>query len=240
MRDSPFLTILLVVAVVAAGLKGGWDLLQSTVREEVARAVSELRVPDNAGPAPTCTPTPCPTCVATPCPASPSPSPSPSPEPIPVPTPTPTPTNCKGMTWQVLEARDGIVLVGSAGDAAQGGTDAYHGDTPCSESLPLLCLRKEQLPQPTGTGADYYSGWTGGTVRLTPPVVGATLTSRAVADAMCERAFGPGYRMGEHHDGGGGWRWWARGSLQPGPQKIWATVNDQPSSPWHHGASGQQ
>ena len=141
------------------------------------------------------------------------------------------------MTWQVLETRDGLVHVGSYGDASQGGTDGYHGDTACSEELPVLCLRKEGLPPPSGITFDFYNGWTGGTARLTPPISGAALSSRAVADAVCEKAFGPGFRMGEHHDGGGGWRWWARGAMEPGPQKIWATVDDQRSSPWHNGAA---
>jgi hypothetical protein len=135
-------------------------------------------------------------------------------------------TGCTGVTWVVLEARDGLSLVGSDDT-----TNAYNGDTSCDVELPVLCLRRSGLPAPDGIAFDFYNGWTGGDVALTAPVAGHTLTSRAAADALCAATFGDGFAMGEHHDGGGGWHWWARGTIAP-TGRFWATVDDQPSSPW--------
>jgi hypothetical protein len=107
-------------------------------------------------------------------------------------------------------------------------TDAYNGDMPCNRALPVACLLRDGQPVPPGITPTFDSGWTEGTVRLTPPVAGSSLTSRAAADALCASQFGAGWRMGEFHDGGGGWAWWAFGD----PQRMWVAINDQPANPW--------
>jgi hypothetical protein len=145
----------------------------------------------------------------------------------PVPTEEAEPSaDCRGVTWVLHETRDGLSHVGS--DET---TNAYAGDTSCDVELPVLCLHKSWLPAPEGMTFDFYNGWTGGDVALTAPVAGHTLTSRDAADALCARTFGAGFAMGEHHDGGGGWHWWARGTLST-TSRFWATVDNQPSSPW--------
>ncbi|MEV0678910.1 hypothetical protein AB0I60_20570 [Actinosynnema sp. NPDC050436] len=133
---------------------------------------------------------------------------------------------CTGVTWTVrnkLWDRD-LTVVGSDSH-----TNAYRGDTSCDTSLPVLCLRKSDLPVPPGITPTYHEGWSGGEVRLTPPVPGYALYSRAVADGFCASRFGEGWRMGEHHDGDGGWSWWAVGDLT----RVWLHINDQFSNPWN-------
>lgn len=133
---------------------------------------------------------------------------------------------CAGMTWTVRDNHWGAdpVLVGS-----DDFTNAYEGDTSCDVPLPVLCLNKTGLAVPPGVVPDFYAGWTGGEVKLTSPVPGYALYSRAAADGFCSAQFGPGYRMGEHHDGGGGWAWWALGDLL----RTWVAIDDQAGNPWN-------
>jgi len=107
----------------------------------------------------------------------------------------------------------------------------------------MLCIKKEGLAN-CGPASSFYDGWTGGTIQLTPfPVYGTQLVSEAAADAICATTFGSCYRMAEHHDGGGGWQWRAKGTIFPlttpgmscpssptAPNvgnRFWVKVNDQ-------------
>ncbi len=141
-----------------------------------------------------------------------------------------------GMTWTYLERRfPNLVHVG-----ADGQTNPYSGDTPASTSLPVLCLLVDNSPVPPGITPDFYNGWARGQVRETAAVQGATLTSRAVADAFCATSFGAGWRMAEFHDGrygpglafSGGWSFWAHGSPFFLTGRVWVAINDQPANPW--------
>lgn len=131
-----------------------------------------------------------------------------------------------GMTWRVLERNGSYSHVG-----ADSLTNAYTGDTNPTTSLPILCLNKDNRPPPPGITFDFYNGWAGGEVRLTAPVMGSSLTSRAVADNICASTFGGAYRMGEFHDGGGGWSWWGQGVLSTA-SRFWVAISDQPANPW--------
>jgi hypothetical protein len=132
----------------------------------------------------------------------------------------------RAMTWRVIQQSSGLVLVGSDSQ-----TNPYSGDTLTSTVLPMLCLRKAGWPVPAGLTVDYYHGWTGGEVRLTTPLAGTSLTSLATANQICAQQFGTGYRMAEFHDGGGGWSWWAYGTLNTST-RFWVSINDQPANPW--------
>jgi subtilisin family serine protease len=129
-----------------------------------------------------------------------------------------------GMTWSL---REGPI----SHPGSDGVTNPYTGDTPASASLPVLCLRVTGAGVPAGMAPDFYNGWAQGSTALSPAVLGSQLTSRAAADAVCSSAFGGGWRMGEFHDGGGGWSWWAAGTL-PANQRFWVAINDQPANPW--------
>jgi hypothetical protein len=132
-----------------------------------------------------------------------------------------------GMTWRVLEQRGAYAHVGA--DAA---TNPYSGDAGPTASWPVLCLRQDGRPAPSGITFDFYNGWAAGEVRTSPPVLGSALTSRAAADAICANAFGAGFRMAEFHDGNGGWTWWAEGTPLS-TVRVWVAIDDQPANPWN-------
>ncbi|RNF94360.1 flagellar hook-length control protein [Streptomyces botrytidirepellens] len=147
---------------------------------------------------------------------------------------TPAATHA-GMTWTVAEKQaDGTIRVSSDPQ-----TNAYRGDTPATAVLPVLCLRVTGAPVPSSITPDFYHPWARGTVAATPPVSGTQLTSRAAADGICEQYYGPGWRMGEHHDGrygpnleyGGGWSFWAYGYV-PENTRFWTAIDGQPANPW--------
>ncbi|MDQ1294446.1 MAG: hypothetical protein QG608_2329 [Actinomycetota bacterium] len=154
----------------------------------------------------------------------------------------------KALTWTVhVQEPVGVVLVGFDDQS-----DPYHGDTPVTRSLPLLCFKSvpEEIVPPEGVNlyyspgvampSGYYSGWSRGWVALTPPIRGTSLTSLAVANQTCVNYFGDGWRMGEFHDGWwdnggtyerGGWRYWAHGVV-PADIRFWVHIDDQNANPW--------
>jgi hypothetical protein len=136
------------------------------------------------------------------------------------------PPSCRGdgMTWlhRTHDPAFGVDLVGCGTTC-----DAYAGDTPCTASRPILCVTNLNLPNP-GVQADFYSGWVGGFVDETMPVSGCLARSIDEVNAICEAELGPGYIMAEHHEGGGGWNWWAYGNLTS--PRFWAWVDDQDSA----------
>ncbi|HEU4325515.1 MAG TPA: hypothetical protein VFS21_20385 [Roseiflexaceae bacterium] len=141
-----------------------------------------------------------------------------------------------GMTWSTVEQRgNGLVHVGHWGTS-----DPYNGDTPPSTSLPILCLKVDNLPVPSTITPDFHNGWSGGYVALSTTVQGYALTSQAEADRRCASQFGAGWRMAEFHDGrygpslqySGGWSFWAYGWIASGA-RFWVAINDQAANPWN-------
>lgn len=132
----------------------------------------------------------------------------------------------KAMTWTLRNSSGPYVLVGSDGQ-----TDAYSGDTPVSESLPILAFRDVDLeaPEELDTGSTYHE-WSGGVVTLTPPVEGTRLTSLEAANQIVTEELGEGWRMAEFHDGWG-WNFWARGYVPEGV-RFWVHIDNQSSNPW--------
>lgn len=132
-------------------------------------------------------------------------------------------------------------------------TNAYSGDTPVSQSLSLLCIRKSQEllnnPIPAFTesvitpGGASKNSWSGGEVFAIPNVVGSSLLSSADADQKCQIAgqnrYGlPDFRMVEFHDGiepNAGWGFWAQSNdtnLSLPGNRYWVKINDQNANPW--------
>ena len=136
------------------------------------------------------------------------------------------PTN-RGMTWTVKkEPQVGNGWAGIWG--CDSFCDAYNGDTSCSSSRPILCIRyyKSMFPPATTSPAlNYYYGWSGGIVDTTNNVVGSTITSQAVGDSICQSQLGASdWKMAEFHMGhrmasGGSWNW---GSAVRGGWNFWA------------------
>jgi len=145
----------------------------------------------------------------------------------------------KGMTWGKKSHDDvlGVDYVNCSN------CNAYSGETSCSSKLPILCLKKENLPDPSvyvpakSPGVmqpSYYYGWTGGQIKLTHPVSGDALKGLTDANDICEFQFGTGYKMAEHHDGNGGWGWYAYGNIDDS-SRFWVSINDQSSNCWGYG-----
>lgn len=151
--------------------------------------------------------------------------------------PAPVPGK-KGMTWGVSEPpvrQSGIVLVSCHGQPRIGGAscDAYQGDTACSAALPVLCVADDRWPLPPALkgATNLHRGWAHGRVALSQPVRGDALTSSSQADAQCVAEFGAGWRMAEHHDGGGSWSYYAAGSLGTAT-RFWVAIDDATGNCW--------
>ncbi|MER6363290.1 hypothetical protein [Kitasatospora sp. NPDC001527] len=131
-----------------------------------------------------------------------------------------------GMTWRVLEQRsDNIVHVGS-----DSRTNPYKGDTYPSTELPVLCRYRDGRAAPSWLPLSSTDAWAWGEVKLTPPIAGSELTSRARGDEICASSLGgTNWRMAEFHNGGG-WSFWANGTLPN--VRFWTAIDDQPANPW--------
>jgi hypothetical protein len=141
----------------------------------------------------------------------------------------------KGMTWihSKSDATTGTITVGCSD------CDGRHGDTPCTELRPLLCIFKPTPPFQLPKGLDNsspYIQWSGGVVATTEPVAGNTFghisagtsTSKAAND-RCKEKFGNGWRVAEFHDGQY-WYFQAYGGVSAPtvpPTRFWVHINDQ-------------
>ena len=148
------------------------------------------------------------------------------------------------MTWMMLDhdERSGIDVVG-----AEGGTNAYNGDTDCSLSLPILCIKYSGIVYTRFTwtpdhvyaslingigpwsGEAYYP-WRSAHVATTRPVRGNLLCDRSTMNAFCSEAQGPGWRAIEHADGG--WHLLALGNVR-NDTRLWAAISDQNANCWN-------
>uniref|UniRef100_UPI004056D871 hypothetical protein n=1 Tax=Candidatus Electronema sp. TaxID=2698783 RepID=UPI004056D871 len=154
-------------------------------------------------------------------------------------------TSVKGLTWEKTSSN----LLGGAGDgisgvvhvgcgSGQGGVghgdnncNPYQGDTDCATPLPLLCFYAANLNKPASlTTIAFYHDWSGGIVATTEPVPGSSFATITAADAFCAEKFGPGWKVAEHHDSGGGWAFFAYGNIGENylaDQRFWVDVTDQ-------------
>ncbi len=164
----------------------------------------------------------------------------------------------KAMTWKFMgEDTDlNIVRVGISGG------DPREGDVTISAILPILAINVNDTARPNydvsninaSQSKEYYSGWSCGTIKLTPPIRGEDITSREVADSLCQLYLGKGYRMAEFHDGkyvsgmsstqyygnswpdmsnlnSGAWHMFSYGDIDK-DTRFWVSINDQRSNPW--------
>lgn len=135
----------------------------------------------------------------------------------------------KGLTWELLATNS---ATGTIDVGCWNGCDAYHGDTPCTTALPILCIKKDgpgfPLPVPASVdNSNIYHQWSGGVVGTTQPTVPPK--TLAAADALCAQEFGAGWRVAEFHDGWG-WHFQAFGGVGDPGQNFWVHINDQPGA----------
>lgn len=140
----------------------------------------------------------------------------------------------KGMTWfhSTSNATYGTITVG-CGPAGPDRCDPAHGDTLCTQQLPVLCIYKPTpaFPLPIGLQIpNEYNQWSGGVVATTQPVAGDTFANSAAVTAYCKVTFGDGWRVAEFHDGVY-WNFQAYGgtvSAATVPStRFWVHINDQ-------------
>ena len=128
--------------------------------------------------------------------------------------------------------------------AYKGACNPNVGDTSCRIVLPVLCIKKGDLPRPGGLSG---SGWSRSELAATQAVMGATLDSEMKANVMCERELGPGWRMATFADGGNhlddqhydhearGDVWALQGKLGPGiggSGRYWVHSQGQTANCW--------
>ena len=143
---------------------------------------------------------------------------------------------------------NGVDLVGCSGQPAtpQHGENCnpVHGDTTCSATLPVLCIKKRKLPQPDALPAcasQGSCGWSGGELSLTPALQGCLLTSLARANELCETYAGSGYVMSSFHDGrdggGNGFGFFGKSDLlrniSGSRSRFWVGISDQNANCWN-------
>ena len=147
--------------------------------------------------------------------------------------PAPSNPQKKGMTWfhTASNATYGTITVG-CGPAGPNRCDPAHGDTLCTQQLPVLCIYKPPggFPLPVGLPVpNEYNRWSGGVVATTPPHAGTFKDSAAVT-AYCKATFGDGWRVAEFHDGVY-WNFQAYGGTVSAPTvpstRFWVHINDQ-------------
>lgn len=139
----------------------------------------------------------------------------------------------KGMTWlhSLSNPVFGTITVGCVG------CNAYHGDTPCIQKLPLLCIYKNPSAFPVPTGLTYPGSpaaqWAHGVVATTPAIAGNSFAFLKDADKYCVSQFGAGWRTAEFHEGAG-WSFQAYGGTVSAPTvpstRFWVYINDQPAA----------
>jgi len=174
-------------------------------------------------------------------------------------TPSPPSNGKKGLTWlkKLHYATEGVDLVGCFYGSVPPECDPYLGDTLCTESRPVLCIKVDGTNRPHyprwSTLSPFYYGWSEGSIDLSPSVLGTSLTSLAAANQVCSDSFGAGWRMAEFHDGlyagtnpeepfgsdwaitpksHGGWHINAFGNVRS-DTKYWVSINDQQANCWN-------
>lgn len=181
-----------------------------------------------------------------------------------------------GMTWgyrgytPVAQETFGVHCYGtptvpkySPWNSADGGCNAYRGDTPCNHTLPILCISKCQYKRPCysincnsyAMNKEFYCGWSEGFIALSDPLKGNQISSRAAGDKICSSKYGSNFVMAEHHDGkwvagmdsanfcldtwplgaanGGGWGFYAYGVKGPSWTRFWVAINNQNANCWN-------
>lgn len=135
--------------------------------------------------------------------------------------------NARGMTWVMRRQVGDFCNVG-----ADRSTNAYSGDTAAKECLPILAIKVTNEAAPSGLTFNFYNGWSRGELKLTKPILGTRLSSLEETNRIVREELGEGWRIAEHHDGGGGWHIWGRGKI-PAGTRFWAHINDQSGNPWN-------
>ncbi|MDZ4364151.1 hypothetical protein [Brevundimonas sp.] len=107
--------------------------------------------------------------------------------------------------------------------------DPYVGDTVCSATKPVACLKPGDIPAPVDrSGRILTSAWSGGDIAVTDPVSGDRFRTVGQVNAFCARLFGDGWRVLTLHDGNRLQSVSGRGDRATVTDRVWADIADQP------------
>lgn len=145
-----------------------------------------------------------------------------------VPAGKPVYPNWKGMTWRVLEQKDGLIRVG-----ADQATNSVKGDTSVYAELPLLCVKSNQSVAPQGLALSKHTNWLAGELKLTPAYPGSILDSSETANRICVSEFGQGWHMANIPKGSEQIsEYYAKGKLDLNT-RFWVNNNNQAANLWN-------
>lgn len=158
-----------------------------------------------------------------------------------------------GLTWRKKShtCANGLEFVGCQN------CNPYQGDTQCYQRRPILCIFRAQDVRPDYTvSIPFYEGWSGGHIKISAPIRGCYIYSKAHADSICRSQFGWGWGIASHHDGHyiwgmngsqnayqswywgfaseGGWNFYAYGNVSTTPyNNYWVYIRNQPGNCWN-------
>ena len=166
----------------------------------------------------------------------------------------------RGLTW-LLASHD---CANGMDNVSCAGCNPYSGDTICAAVLPILCIYKAKMPRPGyavtcsahAMPKEFYCGWSGAYLKVSRPVRGCTIASKADADKRCQNEFGSCWQMASHGDGyympgmnltvgahcawnwstalSGGWAFYGFGNIGATTQsRFWTYINNQPGNCWN-------
>jgi hypothetical protein len=135
----------------------------------------------------------------------------------------------KGLTF-VIQSQNAVTGMATAACQLAGQPDCnpYQGDQMCTAALPVLCMNRLNLKNPTGNPEPQR--WSGAVIATTPDVApsAANLTTKAQVDAYCVAQFGPNWTVADFH-AGGGWKFGAYGAYGDEKKRAWVNIKDQPN-----------
>lgn len=137
----------------------------------------------------------------------------------------------KGLSWGKVRHNQSLgtdLISCHAGD----GCDPHDGNSSCDEKLPILCIKNDGSPNP-GIEDGQWRTWAKGHITTTSPVKGSDLKSFEAASLLCERQFGEGWRMAQHHEGDHkrGWMFEAYGNVRD-DTRFWIYISDTNGNCW--------
>ena len=146
-----------------------------------------------------------------------------------------------GLTYAALpQTHQDAVALTCQGEPApqdlpvQGACNPAKGDTSCRTVLPVLCIKPGALPAPEGLAPEAAKDWSGAMLSATKPVMGALLSSAAVASARCQAELGDGWRMAELHDQHGADALLGQRGIGFFPHtRYWVHTNNQAGNCWN-------
>lgn len=114
------------------------------------------------------------------------------------------PEQGKGVTFLVEKVDTDLVSVFCNTAERENHCSVYKGDTVCEAELPVACFADRGYSLPKTLYNDPINldhSWSAGDVKFSDPISGNTIKSQKDGHNLCQRTFGPEYRLANIHDG---------------------------------------